>query len=124
MNEMQEEDSCVMAAHAMKLKSRSSGGSPCETPNSKQSPRNSPRNSPLLFRKLLMNRSIVLQRRFTLAHTPRYWLAGVLWLPLSFDLKYVGPLFRSASHCQSASAYQATLSITRKLTDTRLCGVA
>uniref|UniRef100_A0A3B4UIF0 Phosphodiesterase n=1 Tax=Seriola dumerili TaxID=41447 RepID=A0A3B4UIF0_SERDU len=37
------------------------------------SPRGSPRNSPLLFRKLLMNRSINLQRRrFTLAHTPSF----------------------------------------------------
>uniref|UniRef100_A0A7N6AZ83 Phosphodiesterase n=1 Tax=Anabas testudineus TaxID=64144 RepID=A0A7N6AZ83_ANATE len=43
-------------------------------PNSpKDSPRGSPRNSPLLFRKLLMNRSINLQRRrFTLAHTPSF----------------------------------------------------
>ncbi|XP_053178093.1 cAMP-specific 3',5'-cyclic phosphodiesterase 4D-like isoform X3 [Scomber japonicus] len=40
--------------------------SPCD------SPRNSPRHSPLLFRKLLMNRSIALQRRFTLAHTPSF----------------------------------------------------
>uniref|UniRef100_A0A669DHH7 Phosphodiesterase n=1 Tax=Oreochromis niloticus TaxID=8128 RepID=A0A669DHH7_ORENI len=39
----------------------------------KDSPRGSPRNSPLLFRKLLMNRSINLQRRrFTLAHTPSF----------------------------------------------------
>uniref|UniRef100_A0A3Q3NFP9 Phosphodiesterase n=1 Tax=Mastacembelus armatus TaxID=205130 RepID=A0A3Q3NFP9_9TELE len=37
------------------------------------SPRGSPRNSPLLFRRLLMNRSINLQRRrFTLAHTPSF----------------------------------------------------
>lgn len=48
----------------------SPGGSPKNSP--KDSPRGSPRNSPLLFRKLLMNRSINLQRRrFTLAHTPR-----------------------------------------------------
>lgn len=97
MSETQEEDSSVISAQAMKLKARSSGGSPCESPSSKQSPRNSPRNSPLLFRKLLMNRSIVLQRRFTLAHTPRYCLgAKVLHIkgaPYSFDLKYVGPLF-------------------------------
>ncbi|XP_017694523.1 PREDICTED: cAMP-specific 3',5'-cyclic phosphodiesterase 4C isoform X2 [Lepidothrix coronata] len=39
------------------------------------SPRNSPRNSPVLFRKLLMNQSIRLQRRFTVAH------------PLCFDLE-------------------------------------
>lgn len=74
MSGTQEEDSSlVMAAQAIKLKPRSSGGSPCESPNTKLSPRNSPRNSPVLFRKLLMNRSIVLQRRFTLAHTPRYY---------------------------------------------------
>ncbi|KAM7400894.1 hypothetical protein PAMA_005202 [Pampus argenteus] len=48
----------------------SPGGSPKISP--KDSPRGSPRNSPLLFRKLMMNRSINLQRRrFTLAHTPR-----------------------------------------------------
>ncbi|KAK2895454.1 hypothetical protein Q8A73_014942 [Channa argus] len=48
----------------------SPGGSPKISP--KDSPRGSPRNSPMLFRKLLMNRSINLQRRrFTLAHTPR-----------------------------------------------------
>lgn len=48
----------------------SPSGSPKNSP--KDSPRGSPRNSPLLFRKLLMNRSINLQRRrFTLAHTPR-----------------------------------------------------
>uniref|UniRef100_A0A8C5F620 Phosphodiesterase n=1 Tax=Gadus morhua TaxID=8049 RepID=A0A8C5F620_GADMO len=38
----------------------------------KDSPRASPRNSPLLFRRLMMNRSICLQRRFTLAHTPSF----------------------------------------------------
>ncbi|XP_076732532.1 3',5'-cyclic-AMP phosphodiesterase 4C isoform X2 [Maylandia zebra] len=49
----------------------STGGSPKVSP--KDSPRGSPRNSPLLFRKLLMNRSINLQRRrFTLAHTPSF----------------------------------------------------
>ncbi|XDV27268.1 hypothetical protein PO909_030829 [Leuciscus waleckii] len=37
----------------------------------RDSPRSSPRNSPLLFRRLMVNRSIALQRRFTLAHTPR-----------------------------------------------------
>lgn len=78
MSETQEEDSSVITVQAIKLKPRSSGGSPCESPNSKQSPRNSPRNSPLMFRKLLMNRSIVLQRRFTLAHTPRYCLSFAL----------------------------------------------
>ncbi|XP_078054686.1 3',5'-cyclic-AMP phosphodiesterase 4C-like isoform X3 [Mustelus asterias] len=43
------------------------GKSPAASP--KASPRNSPRNSPLLFRKLMMNRSIRLQRRFTVAQT-------------------------------------------------------
>ncbi|XP_016370051.1 cAMP-specific 3',5'-cyclic phosphodiesterase 4C-like isoform X3 [Sinocyclocheilus rhinocerous] len=38
----------------------------------RDSPRSSPRNSPLLFRRLMMNRSIALQRRFTLAHTPSF----------------------------------------------------
>ncbi|KAF7667831.1 hypothetical protein LDENG_00044910 [Lucifuga dentata] len=58
---------------SLKLKPKSTLGSPCESPRMSpcNSPRNSPRNSPLLFRKLLMNRSINLQRRFTLAHTPR-----------------------------------------------------
>ncbi|XP_044076152.1 cAMP-specific 3',5'-cyclic phosphodiesterase 4C isoform X3 [Siniperca chuatsi] len=52
-------------------KAGSPGGSPKISP--KDSPRESPRNSPLLFRKLLMNRSINLQRRrFTLAHTPSF----------------------------------------------------
>lgn len=59
----------------IQLISRSRAGSPGGSPKNspKDSPRGSPRNSPLLFRKLLMNRSINLQRRrFTLAHTPRY----------------------------------------------------
>lgn len=132
MSETQKEDSSVTRAQAIKLKPRSSGGSPCESPNSKQSPRNSPRNSPLLFRKLLMNRSIVLQRRFTLAHTPRYCASFALWAdilhtawsPYSFDFKYVVPFFWSASHYCSASAYHPTLSIKMTLADTRLCGVA
>uniref|UniRef100_A0A3B4AW56 Uncharacterized protein n=1 Tax=Periophthalmus magnuspinnatus TaxID=409849 RepID=A0A3B4AW56_9GOBI len=51
------------------LRPRSKGSSPVDSP--KNSPRASPRNSPLLFRKLLMNRSINQRRRFTLAHTPR-----------------------------------------------------
>ncbi|KAM3866307.1 3',5'-cyclic-AMP phosphodiesterase 4C [Diretmus argenteus] len=52
-------------------KAGSPGGSPKISP--KDSPRASPRNSPLLFRKLMMNRSISLQRRrFTLAHTPSF----------------------------------------------------
>ncbi|XP_074506974.1 3',5'-cyclic-AMP phosphodiesterase 4C isoform X2 [Sebastes fasciatus] len=54
---------------------RSRGGSPGGSPkiSPRDSPRGSPRNSPLLFRRLLMNRSINLQRRrFTLAHTPSF----------------------------------------------------
>ncbi|CAJ1071800.1 cAMP-specific 3'%2C5'-cyclic phosphodiesterase 4C isoform X2 [Xyrichtys novacula] len=55
----------------IQLISRSKVDSPGGSP--KDSPRGSPRNSPLLFRKLLMNRSINLQRRrFTLAHTPSF----------------------------------------------------
>ncbi|XP_052405184.1 cAMP-specific 3',5'-cyclic phosphodiesterase 4D isoform X3 [Carassius gibelio] len=50
----------------LKLKGNSPTGSP------RMSPRSSPRNSPLLFRRLMMNRSIALQRRFTLAHTPSF----------------------------------------------------
>nr|XP_046158930.1 cAMP-specific 3',5'-cyclic phosphodiesterase 4D-like isoform X2 [Oncorhynchus gorbuscha] len=62
---------CATArTHPVKLKPRSAGGSPCGSP--RMSPRDSPRNSPLLFRKLLMNRSITLQRRFTLSHTPSF----------------------------------------------------
>ncbi|TDH05695.1 hypothetical protein EPR50_G00125190 [Perca flavescens] len=58
----------------IQLMSRSKAGSPGGSPklSPKDSPRGSPRNSPLLFRRLLMNRSINLQRRrFTVAHTPR-----------------------------------------------------
>ena len=58
----------------IQLMPRTRAGSPAGSPKSspRDSPRGSPRNSPLLFRKLLMNRSINLQRRrFTLAHTPR-----------------------------------------------------
>ncbi|CAL8281336.1 unnamed protein product [Lota lota] len=59
---------------AIQLKPRSVGGSPGGSPkiSPKDSPRASPWNSPLLFRKLMMNRSICLQRRFTLAHTPSF----------------------------------------------------
>ncbi|GAA6102421.1 cAMP-specific 3',5'-cyclic phosphodiesterase 4D isoform X2 [Tachysurus ichikawai] len=84
MSGTQEEDSSVITAQAIKLKPRSSGGSPCESPNTKLSPRNSPRNSPVLFRKLLMNRSIVLQRRFTLAYTPRAFVVISVTLPVLF----------------------------------------
>ncbi|GAA6235352.1 cAMP-specific 3',5'-cyclic phosphodiesterase 4C isoform X3 [Lates japonicus] len=61
------------SAQPIKLKPQSASGSPCGSPRMSpcDSPRNSPRHSPLLFRKLLMNRSVALQRRFTLAHTPR-----------------------------------------------------
>ncbi|XP_054623686.1 cAMP-specific 3',5'-cyclic phosphodiesterase 4D isoform X2 [Dunckerocampus dactyliophorus] len=52
-------------------KTASPGGSPKISP--KDSPRGSPRNSPLFFRKMMMARSINLQRRrFTLAHTPSF----------------------------------------------------
>uniref|UniRef100_A0A8C2YW16 Phosphodiesterase n=1 Tax=Cyclopterus lumpus TaxID=8103 RepID=A0A8C2YW16_CYCLU len=58
----------------IKLKPQSTSGSPCGSPRMSpcNSPRNSPRHSPLLFRKLLMNRSLALQRCFTLAHTPSF----------------------------------------------------
>ncbi|XP_005730275.1 cAMP-specific 3',5'-cyclic phosphodiesterase 4D-like isoform X4 [Pundamilia nyererei] len=58
----------------IKLKPQSPSGSPYESPRMSpgDSPRNSPRHSPLLFRKLLMNRNIALQRRFTLAYTPSF----------------------------------------------------
>ncbi|XP_060940416.1 cAMP-specific 3',5'-cyclic phosphodiesterase 4C [Limanda limanda] len=59
----------------IQLMPRSKAGSPGGSPRSspKDSPRGSPRNSPVLFRKLLINRSINLQRRrFTLAHTPSF----------------------------------------------------
>ncbi|EGV97449.1 cAMP-specific 3',5'-cyclic phosphodiesterase 4C [Cricetulus griseus] len=46
-----------------------------QCPSAPDSPRGSPRGSPALFRKLLMNQSIRLQRRFTVAH------------PLCFDLE-------------------------------------
>ncbi|XP_057189237.1 cAMP-specific 3',5'-cyclic phosphodiesterase 4C isoform X4 [Triplophysa rosa] len=54
----------------LKPKGSSPNGSPKMSP--RDSPRSSPRNSPLLFRRLMMNRSIALQRRFTLAHTPSF----------------------------------------------------
>ncbi|KAG2464001.1 PDE4D phosphodiesterase, partial [Polypterus senegalus] len=54
-------------AQPVKLKMpRSRGNSPAA------SPKNSPRNSPLLFRKLMVNQSIRLQRRFTVAHAPSF----------------------------------------------------
>ncbi|XP_065714126.1 3',5'-cyclic-AMP phosphodiesterase 4C isoform X1 [Patagioenas fasciata] len=67
---------------------RSPGASPAASPCS--SPCNSPRNSPVLFRKLLMNQSIRLQRRFTVAH------------PLCFDLEH-GPPGRGALDPQASA---------------------
>ncbi|XP_045062180.1 cAMP-specific 3',5'-cyclic phosphodiesterase 4D-like isoform X2 [Coregonus clupeaformis] len=69
-SEEQSEEQPVSRLPVIQLKSRSPGTSPKMSP--RDSPRGSPRNSPLLFRKLLMNRSISLQRRFTLAHTPSF----------------------------------------------------
>ncbi|XP_051554295.1 cAMP-specific 3',5'-cyclic phosphodiesterase 4D isoform X1 [Myxocyprinus asiaticus] len=56
------------------LKLKPKGNSPTRSPkiSPRDSPRSSPRNSPLLFRRLMVNRSIALQRRFTLAHTPSF----------------------------------------------------
>ncbi|XP_012683222.2 cAMP-specific 3',5'-cyclic phosphodiesterase 4D isoform X2 [Clupea harengus] len=53
---------------------RSKGSSPTGSPrmSPRDSPRSSPRNSPLLFRRLMMNRSITQLRRFTVAHTPSF----------------------------------------------------
>ncbi|XP_064796145.1 3',5'-cyclic-AMP phosphodiesterase 4D isoform X5 [Oncorhynchus masou masou] len=69
-SEEQSEEVSVSRLPVIQLKPRSPGTSPKMSP--RDSPRGSPRNSPLLFRKLLMNRSISLQRRFTLAHTPSF----------------------------------------------------
>ncbi|XP_064869308.1 3',5'-cyclic-AMP phosphodiesterase 4D isoform X4 [Oncorhynchus nerka] len=69
-SEEQSEEVSVSRLPVIQLKPRSPGTSPKMSPH--DSPRGSPRNSPLLFRKLLMNRSISLQRRFTLAHTPSF----------------------------------------------------
>ncbi|XP_023699536.1 3',5'-cyclic-AMP phosphodiesterase 4C isoform X1 [Paramormyrops kingsleyae] len=62
MGEQSQEERAVPRTQPVKLQARSGGASP----------KMSPRNSPLLFRKLMMNRSIALQRRFTLAHTPSF----------------------------------------------------
>ncbi|XP_063747244.1 3',5'-cyclic-AMP phosphodiesterase 4D-like isoform X2 [Eleginops maclovinus] len=64
----------LSSSQPIRSKTQSTSGSPCGSPRLSpgNSPRNSPRHSPLLFRKLLMNRSIALQRRFTLAHTPSF----------------------------------------------------
>ncbi|XP_067169170.1 3',5'-cyclic-AMP phosphodiesterase 4D-like [Apteryx mantelli] len=58
-------------------------------PSPAPSPRGSPRGSPVLFRKLLMNQSIRLQRRFTVAH------------PLGFDLEN-GPSGRGSLDPQAS----------------------
>uniref|UniRef100_A0A8C3Q4T0 Phosphodiesterase n=1 Tax=Geospiza parvula TaxID=87175 RepID=A0A8C3Q4T0_GEOPR len=77
-------DSLVSLSRAMLPSApRSPGASPAT------SPRGSPRNSPVLFRKLLMNQSIRLQRRFTVAH------------PLCFDLEN-GPPGRGALDPQAS----------------------
>ncbi|KAK9519504.1 hypothetical protein VZT92_022230 [Zoarces viviparus] len=59
----------LSSTQPIKLKPQSTSGSPCGSPrmSSGNSPRTSPRHSPLLFRKLLMDRTIALQRHFTLA---------------------------------------------------------
>uniref|UniRef100_A0A671P5K9 Phosphodiesterase n=1 Tax=Sinocyclocheilus anshuiensis TaxID=1608454 RepID=A0A671P5K9_9TELE len=69
LSESSEEERPQRPSH-FKLKGNSPTGSPKMSP--RDSPRSSPRNSPLLFRRLMMNRSIALQRRFTLAHTPSF----------------------------------------------------
>ncbi|KAK6302470.1 hypothetical protein J4Q44_G00268250 [Coregonus suidteri] len=68
-SEEQSKEQLVNRLPVIQIKPRSPGISPNMSP--RDSPRGSPRNSPMLFRKLLMNRSISLQRRFTLAYTPR-----------------------------------------------------
>ncbi|XP_077083955.1 3',5'-cyclic-AMP phosphodiesterase 4C isoform X3 [Siphateles boraxobius] len=70
MSDMSSEEERPQRSLHLKLKGNSPTGSPKMSP--RDSPRSSPRNSPLLFRRLWMNRSIVLQRRFTLAHTPSF----------------------------------------------------
>ncbi|XP_076151549.1 3',5'-cyclic-AMP phosphodiesterase 4C isoform X4 [Alosa pseudoharengus] len=73
-SESSEEERAVSRAALPKLKARSKGSSPTGSPrmSPRDSPRSSPRNSPLLFRRLMMNRSITQLRRFTLAHTPSF----------------------------------------------------
>ncbi|XP_056091449.1 cAMP-specific 3',5'-cyclic phosphodiesterase 4D isoform X2 [Rhinichthys klamathensis goyatoka] len=70
MSDMSSEEERTQIPSHLKLKGNSPTGSPKMSP--RDSPRSSPRNSPLLFRRLMMNRSIALQRRFTLAHTPSF----------------------------------------------------
>ncbi|XP_028260445.1 cAMP-specific 3',5'-cyclic phosphodiesterase 4D isoform X4 [Parambassis ranga] len=60
----------VSSTQPIKLKPKSPSASPYGSP--RMSPCDSPHHSPLLYRKLLMNRSIALQRRFTLAYTPSF----------------------------------------------------
>ncbi|XP_006885946.1 PREDICTED: cAMP-specific 3',5'-cyclic phosphodiesterase 4C isoform X2 [Elephantulus edwardii] len=71
-------------------------GSPAPAPGpAPGSPRGSPRGSPGLFRKLLVNQSIRLQRRFTVAH------------PLCFDLENGLSCGRSALDPQGSSGLRA-----------------
>ncbi|XP_035986080.1 cAMP-specific 3',5'-cyclic phosphodiesterase 4D-like, partial [Fundulus heteroclitus] len=74
--ESSKEPACfpLSSAQPIKLQLQTPSGSPCGSPRMSpcDSPRDSPRHSPLLFRKLLVNRSIALQRRFTLAHMPSF----------------------------------------------------
>ncbi|XP_039533579.1 cAMP-specific 3',5'-cyclic phosphodiesterase 4D isoform X3 [Pimephales promelas] len=70
MSDVSSEEERAQRPSHLKLKGNSPTGSPKMSP--RDSPRSSPRNSPLLFRRLMMNRSIALQRRFTLAHTPSF----------------------------------------------------
>ncbi|XP_062337768.1 cAMP-specific 3',5'-cyclic phosphodiesterase 4C-like isoform X1 [Osmerus eperlanus] len=73
MSEEQQEAASRGRLPLIQPRTRTGGGSPASPRISpRDSPRNSPRNSPLLFRKLMLNRSIGLQRRFTLAHTPSF----------------------------------------------------
>ncbi|XP_058495252.1 cAMP-specific 3',5'-cyclic phosphodiesterase 4D-like isoform X2 [Solea solea] len=58
------------SAQPVKLSAQSPSSSPCASPAMS--------HSPLLFRKLLMNRSIALQRRFTVAYTPSFDLENGL----------------------------------------------
>uniref|UniRef100_A0A8C7G3L9 Phosphodiesterase 4C, cAMP-specific a n=1 Tax=Oncorhynchus kisutch TaxID=8019 RepID=A0A8C7G3L9_ONCKI len=69
-SEEHSEEQLVSRLPVIQLKPMSPGISPKISP--RDSPCGSPRNSPMLFRKLLMNRSISLQRRYTLAYTPSF----------------------------------------------------
>ncbi|XP_037553882.1 cAMP-specific 3',5'-cyclic phosphodiesterase 4D [Nematolebias whitei] len=78
----------LSSSHPIKLRPQTPSSSPSGSP--RMSPCDSPRNSPLLFRKLLMSRSIALQRRFTLTHTP------------SFDVENGLPVGRSPLDSQAS----------------------